>query len=77
MTPEQQQAFLDAAGFHAGGICFDIKLFVGGISVVCSVFILMGLMHLLNTNSAWDRMIFLISIMMLSFILMLILTYCA
>lgn len=77
MTPEQEQAFYDAAGFHASSISFDIKLFVGGIAIICSVFIIVGLMHLLNTNISWDKMIFLISIFALSFILMLIFTYCA
>lgn len=77
MSPEQQQAFLDAAGFHVDSINFDIKLFVGGIALICTLFILVGLMHLLNTNTPWDKMTFLLSIFALSFVLMLIFTYCA
>lgn len=77
MTPEQQHAFYEASGFHASSISFDIKLFVGGMSVVCAVGILVGLMHLLDSASPWDKMMFLLSLFGLSFILMLIFTYCA
>jgi hypothetical protein len=77
MTSSQQQAFYDASGFHAAHLSFDIKLFVGGVALVCSIFILTGLMHLLNSNSPWDRVIFMVSIFALSFVLMLIFSCCA
>jgi hypothetical protein len=77
MTPAQAQAFQDAAGFAASGLRFEIRLMVGGLALVCALFILVGLMHLLNSNEPWDKMMFLLSIFGLSFILMLIFTYCA
>lgn len=77
MTPAQQQSFQDAAGFTASLFSGEIKLFVGGIALVCALFILVGLMHLLNSSDAYDKVIFLVSIFALSFILMLIFTYCA
>jgi hypothetical protein len=77
MTPEQQQAFYDAAGFHASSLGFDLKLFVGGTALIGAIFILTGLMHLLNSNGPWDKMIFMISVFALSFILMMIFAYVA
>lgn len=77
MTPTQEEAFNAAAGFHAAGLSFDLKLFVGGITLVCAVFILIGLMHLLNSNSAWDKTVFLISLFGLSFVVMLLFMYIA
>jgi hypothetical protein len=77
MNPAQQQAFQDAAGFSASHISGEIKLFVGSFAVVCALFILVGLMHLLNSNTPWDKVIFMLSVFALSFILMMIFTYCA
>ncbi len=77
MTPAQQQAFYDAAGFHSSSLTFDLKLFVGGSALICAVLILTGLMHLLNSNGPWDKMIFVMSIFALSFILMMIFAYVA
>lgn len=77
MNPNQQQAFQDAAGFAASTLSSEIKLFVGGITLVCALFILGGLMHLLNSNAPWDKMMFIMSVFSLSFILMLIFSYCA
>jgi hypothetical protein len=77
MTPAQQQAFAAAAGFQASHLRFEIKLMVGSIALACAIFILIGLMHLLNSNAPWDKVIFMLSIFTLSFILMLIFTYCA
>jgi hypothetical protein len=77
MTPAQAQAFQDAAGFAASSLSFQVKLMVGGLAIVCALFILAGLMHLLNSNEPWDKMMFMLSVFGLSFILMLIFTYCA
>lgn len=77
MTPAQAQSFQDGAGFAASSLSFEIKLMVGGIALVCALFILVGLMHLLNSNAAWDKIMFMLSVFALSFILMLIFTYCA
>ena len=77
MTPGQQQAFYEASGFHASSLSFDFKLFVGGLSLICAVLILAGLMHLLNSTSPWDKMIFVLSVFALSFVLMMIFAYVA
>lgn len=77
MTPTQAQAFQEGAGFAAQSLSFEIKLLVGSFALVCALFILAGLMHLLNSNQPWDKMMFLLSIFGLSFVLMLIFTYCA
>ena len=77
MTQTQQDAFLAASGFHASNLSFDIRLFVGGITILCAVGILVGLMHLLNSHSAWEKSLFLINVFALSFVLMMIFTYCA
>jgi len=77
MTADQEQAFYEAAGFHASSLSFDMKLFVGGLSIVSALCILAGLMHLLNTASPWDKTIFMMSLFALSFILMMIFAYVA
>ena len=77
MTADQEQAFYEAAGFHASSLSFDMKLFVGGLSIVGALCILAGLMHLLNTASPWDKTIFMMSLFALSFILMMIFAYVA
>lgn len=77
MTPAQEQAFNSASGFHAAALSFDLKLLVGGVALICAVLILVGLMHLLNSNSAWDKSVFLLSLFGLSFVLMLLFMYIA
>ena len=75
MNSTQEEAFNAASGFHAVALSFDIKLLVGGVTLVCAVLILVGLMHLLNSNSAWDKTLFMLSLFSLSFVVMLIFIY--
>lgn len=77
MTEIQQQAFYDAAGFYASSLSFDVRLFAGGFTIVCAILILAGLMHLLNSNSSWDKTVFILSIFGLSFVVMLLFIYIA
>ncbi|HEX4044062.1 MAG TPA: hypothetical protein VHZ76_00160 [Gammaproteobacteria bacterium] len=77
MSPKQQDAFYAASGLHANGLNFDVRLFVGGITLIIAVLILAGLMHLLDSGSPWDKMVFFLSVFGLSFVLMLIFIYVA
>ncbi len=77
MTPDQESAFNAASGFRASGLSFDIKLLVGGIMLICCIFILAGLMQLLNSNSPWDKTVFILNLFFLSFVIMLVFMYIA
>lgn len=77
MSPTQKAAFAAASGIQPSALSFDIRLFVGGIALIFSLLVLAGLMHLLNSNSAWDKTIFGISIFGLAFTLMMIFIYIA
>ena len=77
MNATSQQAFLDAAGISASALSFNLRLLVGGLMLVVAVLILGGLMHLLDSASAWDKMMFFLSVMALSFITMMVFIYIA
>lgn len=77
MTDAQEQAFLAAAGFHTSSLMLLARLSVGGIAILCAVLVLIGLIHLLDSNSAWDKAVFLICTSGLSFVLMMIFIYLA
>lgn len=77
MTGAQEQAFNAAAGFHASSLTLLVRLGVGGVAILCAVLVLIGLIRLLDTNSAWDKAVFLICIMGLAFSLMMIFIYLA
>lgn len=70
-------AFYAGSGVPAHALSFDIRLMVGGVAILCALLILVGLMHLLNSNSAWDKLIFSISLFGLTFILMMVFMYIA
>jgi hypothetical protein len=77
MTAAQQSAFAAGSDIQASSFSHDIRLFVGGITLVIAVFILLGLMHWLNSKSPEDKTMFFIGIVTLSLTLMLIFTYCS
>ena len=77
MTSAQTAAFYAGSHMSAKGLSFDIRLMVGGIALLCAVFILSGLMHLLDSNAAWDKTIFVLCLFGLTFILMMIFIYIA
>lgn len=72
MTSTQAQAFFEAAGFQAASLQFAIKLWVGSIAIFCGVLILAGLMKLLDSTVAWDKTVFLFSLLGLSFFVTLV-----
>lgn len=71
-SESQAQAFYDAAGFHAMSLKFAIKLWVGSVAIFCAVLILAGLMHLLHSHSAWDKTVWMLSVLGLSLVVMLV-----
>lgn len=77
MTPEQQSAFLAGSGIEAGTLVFMIRLLAGGAAVICAVFILVGLLHYLDSASPWDHNTFTVSLFVLAFILMMIFAFAA
>jgi hypothetical protein len=72
MTQTQAQAFFEAAGFQASSLQFVVKLWVGGIAIICAVWILAGLLKLLDSSAAWDKTVFLFSLFCLSFFITLV-----
>ena len=72
MTSTQAQAFFEAAGFQASTLQFAIKLWVGSIAIFCALLILAGLLKLLDSTIAWDKTVFLFSLLGLSFFIMLV-----
>jgi hypothetical protein len=77
MNPTQLDAFYNASGIHANGLSFDIRLFVGGVAIILSVLILVGLVHHLNSDSASDKSMFGLGIFGLMFTLSMIFIYIA
>lgn len=77
MTPEQQQAFYQASGFQAASITWDVRLLVGGLTIICVLLILAGLVHSLSSNSSIDYVTFIASLFALGFIVMMMLIYIA
>ncbi len=77
MTPQQQEAFYAAAGFHPSGLSFDLRLFVGGMVLIIAILILAGLMHLLDSTSPYDKVILFLNVFALSVVVMLIFIYVA
>ncbi len=77
MTPDQQAAFLAASGIKANSLIFLIRLLVGGVAVICAIFILVGLLHYLDAGTAWDKNTFILSVFMLAFVLMMIFAFAA
>ena len=77
MSDAQVQAFYAASGVHVTSLTFCIQLLIGGIAILTSLMILAGLMRLLETNQVWDKVVFLMCLMGLSFVLMLIFIYLA
>ena len=72
MNETASQAFLEAAGFPASRLQFEIKLWVGSIAFICAVLLLAGLMKLLHSDNGWDKNVFLFGLLGVSFFISLI-----
>ena len=77
MSSAQQAAFYAASGIHTSSLTLLTRLAVGGVAILCCVLVLIGLMRLLDTNTAYDKAVFLMSIFGMSFVLMMIFIYIA
>ena len=75
MTPEQQQAFLMGSGIHAPHLNFLFRLSAGLLIIVVALFILIGLIKLLEDGQIQDRLRFLLYLFSLSVVLMLFFTF--
>ncbi len=72
MNTAATEAFLEAAGFPASRLQFEIKLWVGSIALISAVLLLAGLMKLLQSDEALDKSIFLFGLLCISFFVSLI-----
>lgn len=77
MTPIQQQAFFDGSGIHAASLNFLLRLSVGLLVTVAGVFIMIGLIKLLEDGGASVHIRFLLYLFTLSVVLMLVFTFIA
>ena len=75
MTPAQQQAFLDASGIQASELNEYLRLGLGLLIIVVSVFILVGLLKLLEDGHMENRLRFLMYLSTLSVVLMLFFSF--
>lgn len=75
MTPEQEQAFFMASGIHASSLNFLLRLGAGLLITVVSVFIMIGLIKLLEDGQIQDRLRFLLYLLSLATVLMLFFTF--
>ena len=58
MTPDQEDAFYHAAGVHASALNFDLRLSAGLLLSVVAVYIVAGLLKLLESGQAQDHLRF-------------------
>lgn len=70
MTPAQQQSFYMASGIHADSLNFLLRLSGGLLIIVVSIFILIGLIKLLEDGQIQDRLRFMLYLFSLASLLM-------
>jgi hypothetical protein len=75
MTPAQQQAFLMGSGIHASHLNFFLRLTSGLLITVVAIFIVVGLIKLLEDGQIQDRLRFLLYLLSLATVLMLFFTF--
>ncbi|PIQ43244.1 MAG: hypothetical protein COV52_01885 [Gammaproteobacteria bacterium CG11_big_fil_rev_8_21_14_0_20_46_22] len=75
MTPAQQQAFLMGSGIHAHHLNFMLRLSAGLLITVVGIFIVIGLIKLLEDGQIQDRLRFLLYLFSLATVLMLFFTF--
>lgn len=75
MTTAQRQAFLMGSGIHASHLNFLCRLSAGLLIIVVALFILIGLIKLLEDGQIQDRLRFLLYLLSLSVVLMLFFTF--
>ena len=70
MTPDQQNSFYLAAGFHANLLNAWLRLTAGLLMTVVAVFILIGLIKLLEDGQALHQLRFLLYLLALAMLVM-------
>ena len=75
MTPAQRHSFLMGAGIHASHLNFLMRLSAGLLITVVGLFIVIGLIKLLEDEQIQDRLRFLLYLFSLATILMLFFTF--
>ncbi len=70
MTLAQQRSFYMASGIHADSINFLLRLSAGLLIIVVSIFILIGLIKLLEESQIQDRLRFMLYLFSLAGLLM-------
>lgn len=77
MSPNQVQAFYDGSGIHAANLNFLMRLSSGLLITVVGVFILIGLIKLLEDGHIQSQFRFLLYLMTLATVLMLFYSFVA
>lgn len=75
MTPQQIQAFYDGAGIQATSLNFLLRLTAGLLIVVVGIFIIIGLIKLLEDGHIQNHFRFLIYLLTLATILMIFFSF--
>ena len=75
ITPAQQEAFLMGSGIHADHLNFLLRLSAGLLITVVALFIVIGLLKLLEDGQIQDRLRFLLYLFTLATVLMLFFTF--
>jgi len=71
MSPNQVQAFLDGSGIHAANLNLFLRISAGLLITVVGIFVLVGLIKLLEDGQIQSQVRFLLYLMTLATILML------
>lgn len=75
MTPEQKNSFYMASGIHAAQLNAWLRLTVGLLMIVAALFILIGLIKLLEDGVILNQFRFLLYLLALATVLMLFFTF--
>ncbi len=75
MSPAQQQAFLMGSGIDASSLNFLLRLGSGLLMIVVAIFILIGLMKLLEDGHIQHQLRFVLYLFSLSVVLMLFFSF--
>lgn len=75
MNDAQQQAFLMGSGIHASSLNLLLRLSAGLLITVVGIFIVVGLIKLLDDGQIQDKFRFILYLLTLSVVLMLFFTF--
>lgn len=75
MTPAQQKAFYMGSGIHAGHLSFAFRLSAGLLIIVVALFVVIGLIKLLEDGQIQNHLRFVLYLMTLATVLMLFFSF--